>query len=252
MNPSRLHSRLLILLALSAIATPAVVHAADGPTPYPDWKNEAAWPGKGPIKVFGWMVDNRKAFWTQRERDQKSVVFVGDSLTGGWKADQMAKAFPKLKVANRGIGGDVSRGLLFRFKEDVLGLKPTAIVICIGTNDLSSHADPKLIEGNISAILAQAREYSATVPIVLCQVPPRDVKEAPTKPGAHADLNAGIAKLGAGKEHLVVLDLFTPMADKDGKPVAEYFAKDRIHLAPAGYDKWAEAIQPAFERLGVK
>ena len=56
--------------------------------------------------------------------------FVGDSLTGGWK--NLAKDFPKLKVANRGLGGDVSRGALFRFKEDALDLNPKAVVIEIG------------------------------------------------------------------------------------------------------------------------
>jgi len=120
-----------LLAAVCFAATP--IHAADGPTPFPDAKDEAAWPGQGPIRVFGWMVDNRKAFWTHRDRDQGAVVFVGDSLIGGWKVERMVADFPGLKVANRGIGGDVSRGLLFRFREDVLDLKPRAIVMCIGS-----------------------------------------------------------------------------------------------------------------------
>lgn len=237
----------LFFLALVAVAP---LHAADGPTPYPDWKNEAAWPGKGPIRVFGWMVDNRKWFWTQREKDQGAVVFVGDSLTGNWK--DLAKAFPNLKVANRGIGGDVSRGVLFRFREDVLDLKPRAVVLLVGSNDLSAHANPAITELNIAAILDQARQFDANLPIVLCTIPPRDAANAPTKPGAQADLNARIAKLGDGKEHLVVLDLFKPLANADGKPIAECFAKDRIHMAAPGYEKWAELLRPALEKLGVK
>lgn len=242
--------RLLPLLVLIVYAAP--LWAADGPTPYPDWRDQNAWPGKGPIKVFGWMTDNRKYFWTQREKDQGKIVFVGDSLTGGWKIEEMKRMFGGLKVANRGIGGDVSRGLLFRFKEDVLDLKPSAIVICIGTNDLSSHANPADVESNIKDVLAQARQHNATIPIVLCTIPPRDVKDAPTKPGAHADLNARITKLGEGKDAPAILDLFTPMADKEGKPIPEYFQKDKIHLATPAYEKWAELIKPVFEKLGVK
>jgi lysophospholipase L1-like esterase len=228
-------------------------HAAqDGPTPYPAPTDEGAWAGVGPIRVFGWMVDNRKWFWTQREKEQGSVVFVGDSLTGNWKIDDMKKAFLKLKIANCGIGGDVSRGVLFRFKEDVLDLKPTAIVLCIGTNDLSAKAKPELVEQNIVAILAQARAYSATMPIVLCQIPPRDSASAPTDPGAVADLNARIAKIGASEKNLAVLDLFAAMSTPDGKPVPEYFTKDKLHPAPAGYEKWAQVMQPVFDKLGVK
>jgi lysophospholipase L1-like esterase len=249
MKPACTHFCLLTtILAVLSLAAP--LRAADGPTPYPDAKNEAAWPGKGPIRVHGWMVDNRKYFWAQREKDQGAVVFVGDSLTGNWKA--LAKAFPNLKVANRGIGGDVSRGVLFRFSEDVLDLKPRALVLLIGTNDLSSHGNPADAEANIAAILAQAQEQNPALPIVLCQIPPRDSAVAPMKPGAFADLNARIAKLGAGKQNLIVLDLFNPLADSDGKPRAEFFAADHLHLAEPGYQKWAEVLRPALEKLGVK
>jgi lysophospholipase L1-like esterase len=243
---------LLIALVTSSSIGAAHLKAADGPTPYPDPKNESAWPGKGPIRVFGWMVDNRKYFWTQREKDQGAVVFVGDSLTGNWNGKLMAKLFAGMKVANRGIGGDVSRGVLFRFREDVLDLKPRAVVLCIGTNDLSAHADPAIIEQNIAAILEQARATDPAMPIVLCQVPPRDSVAAPTVPGALADLNARIAKLAEGKEHVAILDLYTPLATPEGKPIEKFFKSDRIHLADPGYEKWAELIKPVFEKLGVK
>ncbi|HSI33269.1 MAG TPA: GDSL-type esterase/lipase family protein [Tepidisphaeraceae bacterium] len=249
----RRHHALLTLCVLAALVAPAA-HAADGPTPYPDPKADAAWPGKGPIRLHGWMVDNRKHFWTQRAKDQGAVVFVGDSLTGGWKADHMAKSFPGLKVANRGIGGDVTRGVLFRLKEDVLDLKPRAIVLCIGTNDLSTHAEPAVIASNVSLILAQIRQHDANLPVVLCNIPPRDHKDAPTKPNAVADLNARLAKLAetANDAHLKLVDLHTPLAGPDGRPKPDSFAKDRLHLAPPGYDQWATALGPAFEALGIK
>ncbi len=195
------------------------------------------------------MVSNRAAFWNQRAKAQKTVVFSGDSLTGGWK--DLAAAFPTLAVTNRGIGGDVSRGLLFRFQEDVLDLHPTAIVLCIGTNDLNCHADPAGIVANISAMVDLARAYDPLVPIVISQVPPRDSAKAPTKPGAHADLNRRIVALGAGKAHLMVVDAFTPLAGADGKPVAEYFGDDHLHLIATGYSKWAAALTPAFAQLNI-
>lgn len=238
-----------MLLSLGATAGAA---EGGGPTPYPDAKDQSAWPGKGPIRLFGWMVENRKSFWANREKDQGAVVFCGDSLTANWKGDAMKKAFGDLKVANRGIGGDVSRGLLFRFKEDVLDLNPKALVINIGTNDLSAHANPADIESNIKALVDAARQQSSTMPVVLCTVPPRDSKEAPAKAGAYEDINGRIKKLAEGKEHMAVLDLNKELADAEGKIVVEYFAKDKLHLAPHGYEKWAEVIKPVFESLQVK
>ena len=244
--------RWFLAFALAAMIAPWLHAAADGPTPYPDPKNEAAWPGKGPIRVFLWMSDNRKYFWTQREKDKGAVVFVGDSLTGNWNAKLMVELFPGLKVANRGIGGDVSRGVLFRLAEDVLDLEPRAIVLCIGTNDLSAHADPAVVEGNIRAILTLARTRYPEIPIVLCRIPPRDSAEAPTVPWAQADLNDRISRIGAAQSHMAVLDLFAALADADGKPKLEYFRNDHLHLADPGYRKWAEVVTPVLQKLGVK
>ena len=237
----------LWLLALLACA---VLHAQDGPTPYPDAKDDAAWPGRGAIRCFDWMVQNRASFWTKRAQDQGAVVFVGDSLTGQWKLPQLAAAFPKLKVANRGIGGDVTRGLLFRLKEDVLDLNPRAIVLCIGTNDLSTHMEPSVIAANIALLLDQARGHNPAMPIILCTVPPRAAPKAPLKrPGVVSELNALIVKLAEGRENVVVLDLFSALATPEGAPKPGCFRDDMIHLAAPGYEQWTARLTPVLASL---
>src|SRR6266576_529976 len=80
----------------TASAASASAQAASGPTPFP--KDAKDWPGKGAIRIFG------------------------DSLVGGWQ--QLGEDLPGVPVANRGIGGEPTRVLLFRFKEDVLDLHP--------------------------------------------------------------------------------------------------------------------------------
>lgn len=226
--------------------------AADGPTPYPDAKDEKAWPGVGPIRLFGWMVDNRAYFWTQRQAGHGAVVFIGDSLTGNWDGKQMAALFPGMKIANRGIGGDVSRGVLFRLQEDALDLDPKALVVLIGSNDLSAHADPAGALANIAAIIAKARAHDAAMPIVLCTIAPRNSAKAPTKPGAHADLNARIAAFAATQQHLALLDLVPVLGTGTDAPTPANYADDQLHLAPAGYERWAAALHPLFKTLGVE
>ena len=242
---------LLAALGLLVFA-PSLNAQVNGPTPYPDAKDEAAWPGKGPIRSFGWMVDNRKYFWTQRTADQGKVVFVGDSLTAGWKQPVLVQAFPNLKIANRGVGGDTSRGVLFRFKEDVLDLHPKAILLLVGGNDLSAHGDTAAAAGNIEAMIEMAHAADPKVPIIVAQGPPSGDPKAPQKPGARADLNARIGKFADAKKNVTVVDLFTPLADAEGKPVPEYFAADLVHIGPAGYQKWVQVLVPLFEKLGIK
>ena len=240
--------RIPIFTALLAILT-ATQATADGPTPYPDPGNEAAWPGKGPIRVGSWMMDNRKTFWGKREKAVGAIIFIGDSLIGGYK---VADAFPQYKVANHGVGGEVTRGLLYRLKEDVIDLKPQAVVICSGSNDLSCRTNPDLAVQNLSSAIDQLRAADSTMPIIICLVTPRDAANAPIDPGSLQKLNSGISRLAEGRKNVFVVDVFTPLATPEGLPVPEYFKPDKIHLLPAGYEKWTERLTPVFAGLNLK
>jgi len=238
-------------IVFSAIFYGLLSSAADaqnGPTPYP--AKDSDWPGKGVIRKFGWMDDNRKYFWGQREKDQGAVVFCGDSLTGGWK--DLGKGFPGMKVANRGVGGDTSRGLLFRFQEDVADVNPKAVVINIGTNDLTAMGKADDVISNISDMIAMVEKKNPATPIVLCTVPPSDNPKAPIKLPEKLALNEKIKKLAEGKKNMATCDLYAVMANPDNTPKAEYFGQDKLHLAGPGYEKWIEAIKPLFEKLGIK
>jgi lysophospholipase L1-like esterase len=175
------------------------------------------------------------------------VAFVGDSLIGGWK--NLAESFPQWKVANCGVGGDVSRGVLFRFQEDVLNLKPRAVVLNVGFNDLTAAGDPAQAVGNIEKMLDEAWAQNPAMPVIVCTIPPRDAPQAPIKPGAREDFNARLTKLGEGKEHLVVLDMVSAYTDANGKPKPEFFAADHVHLVAAGYQKWTGLLTPVLEKL---
>src|SRR2546423_10977107 len=132
-------------------------------------------PGAGPIRRYEWFrslwMQRRSAWHKRMEQDQKALVFLGDSITQGW-GDDLGGNFPGVKVANRGISGDTTRGVLIRLQEDVLALHPSGVVILIGTNDLEEGADPETIAGNLKLILAELKRSSPRLPLVLCQVFP--------------------------------------------------------------------------------
>ena len=241
------HNLAVLVLCLAAGLAPAVNAQPSGPTPYP--ADAAAWPGQGAIRVFGWMNDNRKSFWADRAAMQGRVVFAGDSLVGGWRS--MAGDLPQFKVANRGIGGETTRGLLFRWQEDVLDLHPKAIVVLSGSNDLSAAQDPKATLANLASMIEQARRAAPGVPIVVCTVPPREHPQSPIDPRRLAELNQLIRTLDGKPGPVAVLDLHTAMVDADGAQHAGYFAADRLHLSAAGYERFREGLVPLLKRLNV-
>jgi lysophospholipase L1-like esterase len=234
------------VVALSVIANGAASaesKATSGPTPYPTAKED--WPGEGVIRVFEWMKPNRDSFWRQRDKQRGAWVLAGDSLFGNWKTFE--HDLGPTPVANRAIGGDVSRGLLFRFQEDVLDLRPSGIAILIGGNDLSALQNTGQTARNIEKMLQEVQAQDASLPVILCTLPPRDSAKAPIKQSALTDLNASIKALAAAHKNVEVLDLFPLFATADGKPRLELLSKDKLHIGPAGYQVLAQALKPRIE-----
>ena len=249
--------RSLSFLAVMVLASTSL-HAQTtqtGPTPFPNPEDETAWKGTGPIRVMAWMSDNRNYFWTQRDAKQGAVVFVGDSLIGNWDFAKVktAQSFPLLKnVANRGIGGDVSRGVLFRFQEDVLDLHPEAVVMLIGTNDLSAKAPVDGIVSNINAILDLAQAQNPDMPVILCKIPPRRSPVAPVDVSEVLKLNDAIAAIPQSRKNVTVFDTYTLFGASDGSPDPVNYKKDLMHPSDDGYAKMADGLSKVFEQLNLK
>src|SRR5213078_5017270 len=77
-------------------------------------------------------------------KGEERVVFMGDSITDGWKLD---KYFPGAPYVNRGISGQTTSQMLLRFRADVIDLHPKVVVILAGTNDISGNTGPMTLEG---------------------------------------------------------------------------------------------------------
>lgn len=208
-------------------------------------------PGAGPIRRAEWFQKTwtqRRSTWAkQAERDQGSLVFLGDSITQGW-GDNIGGSFPGVKVANRGISGDTTRGVLIRLKEDVLSLKPVGVVLLIGTNDLEEQADPETIAGNLKLILAELKRHDAKIPIVLCQVFPSSASKK--RPADQIKkLNQLYAAAVKGDKQVTFIETWPLFADAQGDAKKEEFP-DLLHPNKAGYAKWASAIRPVLATLG--
>lgn len=209
-------------------------------------------PGTGPIRRYDWFRNLWKNRRTQFARDaasqQKAVVFLGDSITQGWGHD-MKGSFPGLKVANRGISGDTTRGMLIRLQEDVLSLQPSCVVMLMGTNDLEENAEPETIASNVQLIIAELKKHNAKMPIVLCSVFPSSAsKKRPAD--SIKKVNMLYAAAVKGDPQITVVDTWTLFADDQGNAKKEEFP-DLLHPNVAGYDKWAKALRPIFATLNL-
>ncbi len=209
-------------------------------------------PGAGPIRRYDWFRDlwrQRRQQWQQQiDRDQSAVVFLGDSITQGW-GDQMQGSFDKLQVANRGISGDTTRGMLLRLEQDVLALHPKCIVLLMGTNDLEEGAEPETIADNIALIVEAIKAHDEQLPVVVCQVFPSSASMR--RPAAKIKrTNELIALRLRGNPQVVLLDTWSLFANAEGDAQSAEFP-DLLHPNEAGYKKWGMALRPILATLGL-
>lgn len=180
---------------------------------------------------------------------EQRVVFFGNSITEGW-ARYFATMFPGKPYVGRGISGQTTAQMVLRFRQDVVALKPTAVVILAGTNDIAGNTGPATleeIESNLAAMteIAQANN----IRVLLCSVTP--VYDYPWKRGLEpapkiVALNAWIAQYAKRRGALYV-DYHTALADERQGMKAEY-ATDGVHPTEAGYQVMAAVVSPVIAR----
>ncbi len=206
-------------------------------------------PGAGPIRRYDWFKSlwrQKRIAWSKRlEQDKGAVVFLGDSITQGW-GDNMGNSFPGMKVANRGISGDTTRGVILRLKEDVLDLRPKGVVLLIGTNDIEEGADAETIAGNVKLILVALKKSNPAMPIVVASVMPSDPsKKRPRE--IITRLNMLVDDLIKSDSSFIRCDAWSIFADEAGNAKKAEFP-DLLHPNKAGYTRYAEALTPLLKQ----
>ena len=237
----------LLFLALTLIGTDFAYAAS----PYAIPETDDGLPGEGPIRRYKWfknLWERKRAGWAKKvEQDQGALVFLGDSITQGW-GDKMGNSFPGVKVANRGISGDTTRGVLIRLKEDVLSLNPSGVVILIGTNDLEEKATPEVIAGNLKLIIADLKKHNAEMPIILCHTFP-SAKSKRRPADQIKKMNQLYFAAVKGDPKITMLDTWLLFADAKGDAKKAEFP-DLLHPNKLGYAKWAAALRPLLATHG--
>ena len=181
---------------------------------------------------------------------EERVVFMGDSITDGWGRGVKAPFFPGKPYINRGISGQTTAQMLLRYYPDVVELKPKAVVILAGTNDIGGNLGPvtlESIENNLAAMSDIARANGIRVVLAsltpVCDYHrPQTAQRPPEKINA---LNRWIKDYCA-RNHYVFLDYFSSTVDNQGFFKSE-ITNDGLHPNEAGYAIMGPLAQKAID-----
>jgi lysophospholipase L1-like esterase len=186
------------------------------------------------------------------------VVFMGDSITDGWQQPRYGGFFPGKPYVDRGISGQTTPQMLVRFRRDVVDLKPKAVVILAGTNDIAGNTGPMTneeIQGNLASMseLAHAHNIkvvmSSVTPVSEYHVPnPRAVPQTTARPMERIKALNEWMKSYAAAQGDVYLDYFSAMIDDKGLMRAE-LTEDDLHPNAKGYAIMAPLAEAAIARV---
>ena len=182
--------------------------------------------------------------------DDHRIVFMGNSITDSW-SQMRPEFFADKPYVNRGISGQTSPQMLLRFRQDVVDLKPSVVVILAGTNDIAENTGPstiKMISDNIISMVQLAKSNNITA--VICSVLP--VYDFPWRKGLEPSekiikLNA-VLKTYAKNHHIEYIDYFSAMVN-DVNGLKEDLGYDGVHPNAAGYAVMESIFEEAISNV---
>lgn len=168
-----------------------------------------------------------------------AVLFIGSSSIRLW--DTLARDFPGVSMINRGFGGSEIRDSTWYAGRIVVPYAPRQVLLYAGDNDLFSGRSPVQLRDDFRAFVQRVRRDLPQVEIAYIANKP-----SPSRANLldlQREANA-LIKADAARLKVDFIDVFTPMLDAQGQPREELFLQDRLHMNPAGYEVWKQAVRP--------
>ena len=223
--------------------------------PSVEWRGGPA--GWGGGTWFG-QVENLNALG--QANTDLNIVFLGDSITQSWtgSVDRLSHAdgertfdrwYGKRGAASFGLSGDRTEHLLFRIANGNFdAISPKLIVLSIGVNNINTGSDDghSVAEGTAAVVNALlAKEPQAEILLLGCfPTKGRGSWARRQSEVLHAEIS-GLDEL----ERVTYLDVRSAFLMPDGTLNPDTMRGDGVHITPAGYEAWAQAIEPSVRRL---
>ncbi len=179
------------------------------------------------------------------EADQDSppeagaILFVGSSSVSGW---DLEAAFPSVPTVNRGLPGATFRDLLRHADRTIEPYSPGLVVLYGGENDLEKGAAPEEVMDAVLDMLelVRSRDPDATLIVLSIKSSPRrwSLRES------IARTNVLLRDRARSEPGLEYVDVAFALLDEDGRPRAEFFDPDGLHLNEDGYRTWSAIVGP--------
>jgi acetyl esterase/lipase/lysophospholipase L1-like esterase len=182
-----------------------------------------------------------------------AIIFFGNSITENWTRFDK-DFFEKNNFLGRGIGGQTTSQMLLRFRSDVVNLKPSAVVILAGTNDIAENTGPISVEdifGNIISMVEIAEAHK--IKPILCSVLPvfqYSWNKTISPVEKISKLNQMMKKY-AEENKIPYIDYYTRFVDEKGGFPLQY-SPDGVHPNLEGYKVMEQMVSQEIIRSKLR
>jgi len=168
------------------------------------------------------------------------ILFVGSSSIQNWKSLQ--EDFPGKNVLNRGISGTKTTDLMQYINKVITPYKPKQIFLYEGDNDIGFKKSPEQILLDFTTLFNAIRKDNPQAEIIYMSIKPspRRIKDST----AIETTNSLVKTFLQMQPHTAYADMYQPLLAANKQLIPEYYREDGLHLTPAGYKVWADAIRP--------
>jgi beta-glucosidase len=185
------------------------------------------------------------------------VLFYGDSITDLWNVEAdpqgnpggkrvLEKHFGDVKVANFGVSGDTTQGILWGLQNgEGQGHKPKAVMLMIGTNNMGGSSAQEIAEG-VGADVLELRKNFPDAKILLLAIFPRGATPTDSNRLKVQETNEIIARLDDQK-HVFFMNINSKFINENGGLIG-FRPSDNLHPVEEGYEIWASAVAPILKR----
>ena len=185
--------------------------------------------------------------------DTMKTLFIGDSITGGWRdigKEIWDREFVSLNAVNIGIAGSQTSHILWQIEHGAIdGIHPKVAILMIGVNNLvfSPSQSSSDIARGIKAIISQLRKRLPETKILLLGTFRKDRSEGSLDRVKIKEINQKISRL-SNSRMIRFEDIGDRFLDHSGGLTPE-ISPDGVHLTPKGYQVWADSILPILKEM---
>ena len=168
--------------------------------------------------------------------NEHRVVFMGNSITEGWLSIR-PEFFKNKPYVNRGISGQTTPQMLLRFRQDVINLKPSTVVLLAGINDIAENTGPSTIEMIANNIISMAELAKANqIKVIICSVLPANKFQwrEGLKPAEKVRKLNALLQSYTYENKLAYVDYYSAMVN-DSHGLKKELGEDGIHPNKKGY-----------------